>query len=214
MRLGVLDRLQLPTLLITDLDPLDPPLESAIGRKRRWKRAVVKYGETQRSANATLNLLFRTDGGKPTVDQLLDLAAIPGRRHPPQRPYLHAAYQRRGIGSGECPTSLEDAVILTDGAWFSRQNADDGPLADVKALLADETPEPLATRLHGLMADNSFSKGEFAAELFMRSIAGDTPPCPDYITDGLAGLTIALTAPGRAAPPAPSAEPEPATEGV
>ncbi|MCF7767280.1 AAA family ATPase [Achromobacter pulmonis] len=194
----LVERLGIPTAVVTDLDPVIPK----INKKGRLVRAAVHIaGQAElECGNDTLtkwhpNLPSFNDYGKPTAAHL-EWVSPTGLK-------VRFAWQAPvTAASNQWPSSFEDSLILTNIDWFKKlDNEKDvdgkkvkhvGTLGKVLGLVLDhpdhaELLEELHDMLHG-----SFSKGDFAATLFERLNAGTNLKCPDYIADALTWLSAQL----------------------
>ena len=101
---NLLDFLQLPALIITDLDTVD-----AADNRRK-----CKVSEGSHSSNACINTWYAPDGeDKPTKDQLLQKA--PGEKVSNAR---RLAFQIPHSEGDACGRSFEDAFMLANPARF------------------------------------------------------------------------------------------------
>ncbi len=101
---NLLDFLQLPTLIITDLDTVD-----AADNRRK-----CKVSEGSHSSNACINTWYAPDGeDKPTKDQLLQKG--PGEKVSNAR---RLAFQIPHSEGDACGRSFEDAFMLANPARF------------------------------------------------------------------------------------------------
>lgn len=194
----LIERLGIPTAVITDLDPVIPT-KSASGKTVR--SAVHIAGQTDlECGNDTLTSWHPALGnfkgyGTPTAAELVWTSPAGVRvRFAWQLPVAAA--------SNQWPSSFEDALVLSNIAWFKKldEEVDEkgekrkhrGALGKVIDLVLDHHDHlELLEALHKLM-HGSFSKGDFAATIFERLTAGATLDCPEYIKDALAWLGAEL----------------------
>jgi predicted ATP-dependent endonuclease of OLD family len=194
----LIERLGIPTAVITDLDPVIPT-KSASGKTVR--SAVHIAGQTDlECGNDTLTSWHPTLGsfknyGTPTAAELVWTS--------PAGVKVRFAWQLPvAAASNQWPSSFEDALVLSNIAWFKKldEEVDEkgdkrkhrGALGKVVDLVLDHQDHvALLEALHKLM-HGSFSKGDFAATIFERLTAGATLDCPEYIKDALAWLGTEL----------------------
>lgn len=187
----LLDLLRLPTLIITDLDPVEHR-ETEAGRTTSGK-APVRLKAGQKTANPTLKGWIPRKQG---IDELLTLVHAEEKR--PKRTdgfgAIGVAYQVPEAEGGPCGSSLEDSLVLENLEWFDGLPDNvDGPLRIMRKL-ASQRSDDLAAHLHGALASN-FDKGEFALDVFLRlneKHGGQTLRCPHYIREGLEWLAAEL----------------------
>ena len=194
----LIERLGIPTAVITDLDPVTP-IKSKSGKIVRsavhiagqadlecgndtltsWHPKLVKFEAYGRPAPAELEWISPT-GVKVRFAWQLPVAAA----------------------SAQWPSSFEDALVLSNIDWFKKldEEVDDkgnkrkhrGALGKVIDLVRHHPDHvELVEALHKLM-HGSFSKGDFAATIFERLNAGAALDCPGYIKDALAWLSTEL----------------------
>jgi predicted ATP-dependent endonuclease of OLD family len=187
----LLELLRLPTLVITDLDPV-APAETKDGKKT-WRKAPVQMNADQITANPTLKHWLPARQG---IDELVTVVAAAEKR--PARTdgfgAIGVAYQVPAVEGGPCGSSLEDSLVLENLDWFAGLPANvDGPLLAMHTQ-ASELKGDIASRLHEKLAKN-FDKGEFALDVFLRldqRFGGQTLQCPRYIREGLEWLAAEL----------------------
>jgi hypothetical protein len=192
----LVERLRIPTVVITDIDPV----EVKLGAKGQTVRvAVASTGQADlECGNATLRnwhpRLFKLDDFKsPTTEHLTwDEVADCTVRFAWQLPVTEA--------DDTWPSSFEDSLILSNLEWFKdlasvKVDKDGktvepptGALGAAAATVADAKTLPdLASALHALM-HKSFNKGDFAASIFELVAAGEPIACPKYIANALEWL--------------------------
>ena len=185
----LLELLRLPTLIITDLDPVVPDVTGS----GKSKKAPAKLNANQTSANPTLKNWIP---GRESIDKLLTEVSAEEKR--PKRidgfAAIGVAYQIP-VGKGaSCASSLEDTLVLENVAWFAAlPDTVVGPLRVMRKHASNRDGD-LAARLHEALANN-FEKGEFALDVFLRldqQYGGQALLCPHYIREGLAWLACEL----------------------
>lgn len=195
----LVERLRIPTIVITDIDPVEVRISPKTEKKVRV--AVANTGQAGlECGNATLRKwhpkLERLDDFKtPKPEQLTWTEADCMVRFAWQLPVAEA--------SNTWPSSFEDSLILSNIDWFkaltTTVDKDDKPvepptgaLGSAAEAVADAKTHPdLASALHTLM-HTSFDKGDFAASIFENVAAGEKIACPKYIADALAWLQAEL----------------------
>lgn len=197
----LIERLGIPTAVVTDLDPVVPTKNS----KGRIVRAAVHIaGQANlECGNDTLTswhpaLADFQEYGKPTAAHL-EWNSDSGVK-------VRFAWQLPiAAASNQWPSSFEDALILSNIDWFKaldeekdtvsgKKKAHRGTLGKVIGLVLDHPDHSeLLGELHAILRGN-FSKGDFAATLFERLNAGQELECPAYIADALAWLSGQLNA--------------------
>jgi predicted ATP-dependent endonuclease of OLD family len=197
----LVERLGIPTAVITDLDPVLPG-ENAKGRMVRAAVHIAGQAGLE-CGNDTLTSwhpkISDFQGyAKPAPSQLEWISESGVKvRFAWQLPIASA--------SDQWPSSFEDALILSNIDWFKALDSEidcatgkkrkhRGTLGKVIGLVLDH-PEhlELLKELHDMLR-GSFSKGDFAASLFERLINEEALACPDYISDALAWLSAQLSA--------------------
>jgi predicted ATP-dependent endonuclease of OLD family len=189
--------LGIPTVIITDLDPVVPQV---VG-KRTVKVAVNIAGQQNlECGNATLTAWhpklanFQGYGAPITAD--LEWTSLSGGR-------VRFAWQVPIPGAGgQWPSSFEDALVLSNIDWFKRLDEEKDPVSGKKVehrgtlgrvvgLVVDyPSSAALAQQLHVAM-HKGFNKGDFAATLFERYDNGNLV-CPGYISEALNWLAKEL----------------------
>jgi predicted ATP-dependent endonuclease of OLD family len=196
--------LGIPSVVITDVDPVVP---QTVG-KRTVKGAVCNSGQSGlECGNDTLiawhpKLTNFEEYGTPKTADLVWTSPNGGKvRFAWQVPIPSA--------DGQWPSSFEDALVLSNIAWFSSLDDEKDPasgkkvkhrgtLGKVIGLVVDyPNPAELAQQLHATM-HKGFSKGDFAATLFERFNYGNIA-CPSYIAEALMWLEEQLHTPGEVA---------------
>lgn len=194
----LVERLRIPTIIITDIDPVEPTTDDD---GKTVYTAVANTGQAGlRCGNATLRnwhpkLVNLDDFKTPKTEHLTWSEAECMVRFAWQLPITEA--------SDTWPSSFEDSLILSNIGWFkaltTAVNKDGtavkpptGALGAVASNVAKAKTHPeLASALHKLM-HKSFNKGDFAASIFENVSAGANIVCPAYIADALAWLQAQL----------------------
>lgn len=202
----LVERLGIPTIVITDLDPVQPKV-NAKGRTVRAAVHIAGQADLE-CGNDTLTSWhpklteFQTYG-KPESAQL-EWRSDTGVK-------VRFAWQIPiTAASNQWPSSFEDSLVLSNLNWFRSLDEEKDPqtgksiqhrgtLGKIIGLVADypnhsELLEELHNLLHG-----SFSKGDFAASIFERINDGQAVNCPAYISDALAWLNAELAPSAREA---------------
>lgn len=208
----LVEKLRIPTVVITDIDPTQETVNATTGKKS-WTATANTAQAGLRCGNATLRhwhpQLQSLDDFKTPLAAHLIWTGAPDCK-------VRFAWQLPVVEAGnEWPTTFEDSLILTNIDWFKGLNklaeeaqADkekgkdraaeahksnkikppNGALAAAARTVAGAaTHAELLTGLHTLL-HGSFSKGDFAASIFERVAAGADVTCPKYIADALAWL--------------------------
>lgn len=195
----LVERLGIPTAIITDLDPVLPTMNA----KGRIVRAAVHIAGQAglECGNDTLTSWHPTlpdfqAYGKPTPAQL-EWTSDSGVK-------VRFAWQLPvAVASDQWPSSFEDALVLSNIDWFKaldkeidpvtgKKKNHRGTLGKVIGLVLDHPDHTeLLKELHAMLREN-FSKGDFAATLFERLNAGQALTCPAYIADALTWLGAQL----------------------
>ncbi|UVL46810.1 AAA family ATPase [Pseudomonas moraviensis] len=194
----LVEKLQIPTVIITDIDPAEEK-EGKPKKNGDLTKKLVAVANTGQAGlqcgNQTLRgwhpkLQKLDDFKNPTVAQLVwSETADCAVRFAWQLPVAEAG--------NSWPSTFEDSLVLTNISWFRQlmdENVDEsgvetepltGALAAVakKVVEAGSVPELLST-LHTLM-HGSFNKGDFAASIFEMVSSGEPVDCPKYIADAL-----------------------------
>ena len=203
----LVERLGIPTAVITDLDPV---METTSATGRTVRTAVHIAGQAGlECGNDTLTAWHPKFSdfhsyGKPTPADL-EWTSSTGVK-------VRFAWQLPvAAASDQWPSSFEDALVLANIDWFKalddekdaktgKKKRHTGALGKVVALVIDHPGHSdLLKALHVVLHGN-FSKGDFAATLFERMNEGATLACPSYIADALTWLSDQVN-------PAPAASP-------
>lgn len=203
----LVERLGIPTVVITDVDPVEVT-QDANGKTVR-KAAAIVNPKTLECGNDTLN------GWHPQKKQL-DLLAEPAEADLVWKNgdggRVRFAWQVPVPKAGPWPSSFEDSLILSNVDWFKNvaqlqgKALAAGEIAPprmvgpmrvvVEKVVAQPDPVLLCQDLHAMLRDK-FAKAEFAATMFERISLGDAVACPAYIVDALGWLDKEL-APSKA----------------
>jgi len=195
----LIERLGIPTAVITDLDPVLP----TINKKGRIVRAAVHIAgqATLECGNDTLTSwhpkLSDFQGYRTPTPAQLEWCSESGVK-------VRFAWQLPvAAASDQWPSSFEDALILSNIDWFKSLELEvnetsgekivhRGTLGKVIGLVIDHPDHSdLLKELHEMLHGN-FSKGDFAATLFERLNAGQSLACPTYIADALEWMSNQL----------------------
>jgi hypothetical protein len=167
----LVERLAIPTVVITDVDPIttdrksvpiENPADLLCGNAtlRDWHPAQSSLEQFRSNASA----IYTFPGGAK----------------------VRFAWQTPTPSDGAWPSSFEDALVLTNVAWFREQKEAKGPLNRLVSLSNTySSSSELCTELHKAL-HASLNKGELAATLFERF--DDRLKCPDYIAGALRWL--------------------------
>ncbi len=194
----LVERLGIPTVVITDIDPVELT-QDAEGKLVR-KAAAIVDPKVLECGNDTLN------GWHPKKKELHLLA------EPAEADQVWAngsggrvrfAWQVPVQKGGSWPSSFEDSLILTNIDWFKGidpkkgKKEVEGEVAPpklvgalrvvVEIVVAQPDAEGLNRALHAMLR-KKFAKAEFAATMFERISLGDKLNCPAYIADSLTWL--------------------------
>jgi hypothetical protein len=179
----LVERLGIPTVVITDIDPVRVATDSD-GKTTRKAEAITDHTALE-CGNDTLTMWH------PKVTSLADFTKISGQAQvwtSDKGGKVRFAWQVPVPSGGPWPSSFEDAFILTNLEWFKDQTGEKGSLGSaVRTVIKHPDQVGLNEALHGLLR-GSFKKGDFAASLFESLCAGKPLQCPGYISDALAWL--------------------------
>lgn len=196
----LVERLGIPTAVVTDLDPVIPQ----ITEKGRTVRAAVHIaGQADlECGNDTLTswhpkLTNFQAFAAPSAAELEWVSETGVKvRFAWQVPVVAA--------SNQWPSSFEDSLVLSNIAWFKSLDTKVDPLTGAPARprgalgkVVDTVVDypqhnDLLEALHKLL-HGSFSKGDFAATMFENITNGEAVACPPYIADALAWLEAQLS---------------------
>ncbi|UTH74434.1 AAA family ATPase [Chromobacterium sp. IIBBL 290-4] len=194
----LVERLGIPTVVITDVDPV-VVTKNASGKTVR-KAAAIDDPKLLECGNDTLNSWHPKQKklhllAEPKEADLVWSNGSGGR--------VRFAWQVPVRKGSPWPSSFEDSLILTNIDWFKGvEQKKNQPLAEgeapppklagplrvaVETVVAQPDLSLLAKDLHTMLREN-FAKAEFAATMFERISLGDKVACPAYIADALAWL--------------------------
>lgn len=204
----LIERLRIPTVIITDIDPCEVKLGKLKKNGENAKRlnAVPNIGQsglecgnyTLRGWHPKLKLL---DDFKEPSETTLVWNEIEGCS-------VRFCWQLPIKDYEDCwPSTFEDSLVLTNLTWFkgllqneSEEETEDeyeketpkGALGAIAELAAKNiSAQELLKELHTLMR-GSFNKGNFAANIFELITAEEDIHCPKYIKNGLTWLQAQL----------------------
>lgn len=194
----LVERLGIPTVVITDIDPVRVT-KGANDKTVRKATAIVDPKELE-CGNDTLN------GWHPKKKELHLLAEPVDADHTWSNGSggrVRFAWQVPVSKNGPWPSSFEDSLVLTNIEWFKTIGQEKGkkpaegeaappkvigPLAAIVDTVLDKPdPAELCKELHSLLREG-FAKAEFAATMFERISMGAMVACPAYIADALVWL--------------------------
>ncbi|SUX55782.1 AAA family ATPase [Chromobacterium vaccinii] len=198
----LVERLGIPTVVITDVDPVEVTKDA--NDKTVRKAAAIVDPELLECGNDTLN------GWHPKKKELHLLA------EPKEADQVWSngnggrvrfAWQVPIPKDGPWPSSFEDSLILTNIDWFKgiEQQKNHNPAGShapppklvgplrvaVETVVAQPDLAELGKALHAMLRRN-FAKAEFAVTMFERISLGDKVVCPAYIADALTWLDTEL----------------------
>lgn len=199
----LVEKLGIPTAVITDLDPVLPQKDA---RGRTVRAAVHIAGQHDlECGNDTLS------SWHPKLDSFQKYSAPKDAEliwTSDSGVKVRFAWQVPiAAASGQWPSSFEDSLVLTNIGYFLKlaEKKEKGPIAEddkrlyrgalgkVITTVADNPKHTdLLEALHNLL-HGRFSKGDFAATLFERLNKGDSIVSPAYISDALRWLETELT---------------------
>ena len=179
----IIERLGIPTIVITDIDPVR--VTQSDSRKLVRKAEVIEAPEELECGNDTLL------SWHPRIKRLNDFkksTCTPSIWTGDNGCQVRFAWQMPIPKGGPWPSSFEDAFILTNIDWFRSQTDAKGALGSAARTVAGSSnSNELNHALHNLLR-GSFNKGDFATTLFERLCVGETLQCPAYIYDALTWL--------------------------
>jgi len=211
----LVERLRIPTVIITDIDPSavkDGKLKKD-GKPSKRLVAVANTGQKDlQCGNQTLRgwhpKLKQLDDFKEPTDSTLVWNKIEGCP-------VRFSWQLPIAEHQDCwPSTFEDSLVLTNLPWFKgllKNESDEeeekdeeeyeyeyeretpkGALGSIAQLTAkDISAQQLLGELHTLM-HGSFNKGNFAANIFELISSGEDIKCPEYIKSALTWLQAQL----------------------
>ena len=173
----LLNFIEIPSLIITDIDSVDPANNNSAIQTQR--------GQNQTTANSTLRNIL----GKDKVDDLLDL----NDDEKTINEHIRICYQSENDaytlsdGSKLYARSLEDAVVYANiPLFFSLKSKDHFEERRITALLKEAaTEEAIATKAFEEIRKRTFDKTTFAIDCTLLVEL----KLPDYISTGLQWLS-------------------------
>jgi predicted ATP-dependent endonuclease of OLD family len=190
----LVERLGIPTLVITDIDPVSEA-KSEKG-KTIWVATAISDSAALLSGNDTLTQWH------PQLTDFSGYASLVQDKKvwtSPKGSRVLFAWQVPVPADGPWPSSFEDSFILSNLDWFKSKSDAKGALGRAAREAKEHSdPKVLNENLHKMLR-GSFNKGDFAATLFEHLSLGEPLTCPSYIADALAWLEAELT-------PAPTGE--------
>ncbi|MGT4069811.1 UNVERIFIED_CONTAM: AAA family ATPase [Aeromonas hydrophila] len=194
----LVERLGIPTVIITDVDPVK--VTKGENDKVIRKAAAIVDPNSLECGNDTLNSWHPK---KKELHLLADPVEADQTWSNGSGGRVRFAWQVPVSQNGPWPSSFEDSLILSNIDWFKnigqgigKKPAEGevatpkvkGPLrVAVNTVLAEQDPAKLCIALHSMLREN-FAKAEFAVTMFERISVGDKLACPSYIADALAWL--------------------------
>ncbi len=193
----LVERLGLPTLIVTDLDAAN----ETTNEKKRTK-AAVDLTKPQVSTNPTITGWHPKEDSISSLLEMKDAAKeTPVLSWPNVR--IRIAFQVPSAKGRPCATSFEDAVVLENEAFFEALAKCKGPMEKVRKTVAGcKDSSALAIELHKILGDR-FDKAAFALDLLFQIQDDATITCPKYIQDGLEWLDSCLSPSDSPTPPTP-----------
>lgn len=181
----LLDFIEIPSLIITDIDSVSPANNNSAIQTRK--------GDNQKTANSTLKNILKRD----TIDGLLDL----NDREKTINEHIRICFQSErdaymlSDNSRLYARSLEDAVVYANTLLFfhlrSKVHFEE---KRIKALLKRATTEEeIATKAFEEIRKRTFDKTTFAIDCTLL----DELTIPDYISTGLQWLSSKTQTPSR-----------------
>ncbi|RDW95449.1 hypothetical protein J057_24310 [Marinobacter nanhaiticus D15-8W] len=179
----LVERLGIPTVIITDIDPVEVTKSKANRTVR--KATVIRSPKNLECGNDTLTKWH------PRKICLDDFGALSGEDLTwvsENGTRVRFAWQLPIFSNGPWPSSFEDSFILSNLDWFKRQMDETGPLGKACEVAREcEGPNELNEALHEML-HGSFKKGDFASTIFEKLSIGEPLTCPSYISDALGWL--------------------------
>jgi len=191
----LVERLGIPTAVVTDLDPVIP----TVTKKGRTVRAAVHIA-------GQANLECGNDTLTSWHPKIQDFKAFAKPNEAELEWISDSGAKVRfawqvpvAAASNAWPSSFEDSLVLSNIAWFQSLDTKKdavtgaslrpkGAMGKVVDTVTDHPKhEELLEALHGLL-HSSFSKGDFAATIFENITNGEPVSCPAYIADALTWL--------------------------
>jgi ATP-dependent OLD family endonuclease len=183
----LLDFIKIPSLIITDIDSVNP--------KKSNSAAQTKRGQNQTTVNSTLKNIL----GRDKVDDLLDL----NNDEKTINNHIRICFQSEkdayplSDGTRLYARTLEDAVIYANTSVFSDLGRKDHfEEKRIKSLLKKSTTEDeIAEATYEEIRKSTFDKTTFAIDCTLL----DTLTIPDYISTGLRWLSSKTQTPAATA---------------
>ncbi len=191
----LIERLGLPALVITDLDPA----EEAVGSDSKVK-FIRKPADPTRSQVTMNPTLTAWHPAERSVSQLLALTPEEMEAQIAGWPGVgfRVAYQVPSGANQPCGTSFEDAFVLENESFFLQLKKGVGPVEKMRlAVKRCNDRAALSNKLHQILGKR-FDKGQFALDLLTKMQADAPVVCPRYIADGLKWLDAQLAPPSIA----------------
>lgn len=173
----LLDFIKIPSLIITDIDSVDPDKNNSAIQTQR--------GQNQTTSNSTLKNIL----GKDKVDELLDLNDDEKTINEHIRICFQSEKDAYPLSDGTplYARSLEDAVVYANTRlFFELRSKDHFEEKRIKSLLKKaKTEEAIASGAYTQTRKSSFEKTTFAIDCTLL----DRLTIPDYISTGLRWLS-------------------------
>lgn len=183
----LLDFIKIPSLIITDIDSVNP--------KKSNSAAQTKRGQNQTTVNSTLKNIL----GRDKVDDLLDLNDDEKTINNHIRICFQSEKDAYPLSDGTrlYARTLEDAVIYANTSVFSDLGRKDHfEEKRIKSLLKKSTTEDeIAEATYEEIRKSTFDKTTFAIDCTLL----DTLTIPDYISTGLRWLSSKTQTPAATA---------------
>lgn len=201
----LVEKLQIPTVIITDIDPS----EEKEGKPKKNGEPTKKLVAVANIGQAGLYCGNPTLRGWHPKAQKLDDFKSPTEAQSVWNEtadcLVRFAWQLPvAEADGSWPSTFEDSLVLTNMPWFKNlmdEKVDEDGLeietpagalrAVAKRVAEAKTVPDLLSALHTLM-HNSFNKGDFAASVFEMISTEEAVVCPKYIADALSWLQTQL----------------------
>jgi hypothetical protein len=173
-----MEALEIPTLLITDLDST---AETEEDERKKWKSAPTARGANQKTNNDALKSWFPK---KENIDDLLGLSSDDKKQDIPFP--LRVAFQTPiTIGGVEIlPYTFEESMIFENKDLI-------GAVVDAKGMMKKAQSINDTKTAFDIIRDSSFKKAEFALDLLYLPNFEDLK-VPAYIVEGLKWLNYVL----------------------
>lgn len=183
----LLDFIKIPSLIITDIDSVDPDNNNSATQTQR--------GNNQTTANSTLKNILKID----KVDELLDL----NDDEKTINDHIRICFQSEKDAytltddSRLYARSLEDAVVYANTSlFFKLRSKDHFEETRIQSVLKDaKTQEEIAAKIYTETRKSTFDKTTFAIDCTLLDIL----TIPDYISTGLRWLSSKIQTPAATA---------------